>query len=167
VKLSIRRTLDSEGHDQATEQCARRILEVVPRAMRLLREEMRQGASEGLSIPQFRVLAFLGRTPGASLSELAEFLGVAGPTASVMVQRLVERELVTRAGHPEERRRVRLGLTARGTTALERSRGRARSRVAGRIDGLSRGELETLSRGLALLEQALGGPSDEDHDDKR
>jgi DNA-binding MarR family transcriptional regulator len=163
----MRRASDSEGHDQATEQCARRILDVVPRAMRLLREEMRQGAGEGISIPQLRALAFLGRTPGASLSELAEFLGVAGPTASVMVQRLVERELVTRTGHPEERRRVRLGLTARGTTSLERSRGRARSRVAGRIDGLSRGELETLSRGLALLEQALNGPGDEGHDDKK
>lgn len=134
--------------------------------MRLLREEMRE-ASEGLSIPQFRVLAFLGRTPGASLSQLSGFLGIAGATASVMVTRLVERRLVARSGHPEERRRVQLELTARGATVLEGSRQHARARVAQRLEKLARAELETVSSGLALLEQALVGPSGEENDDER
>lgn len=129
--------------------------------MRLLREEMRRQAGAGLSVPQLRALAFLGRTPGASLTALAGFLGVAGPTASVMVSRLVERGLVRRGGDPEERRCVRLTLTARGATLLERSRAHARARLARRLEGLAGPELEAVSSGLALLDRALGGAGDE------
>jgi len=139
-----------------TERCARQILEVVPRAMRFLREEMRQGAGTALSIPQFRVLAYLGRSPGASLSAVARTVGVTDPTASLMVNRLVKRGLVTRAGDPAERRRVMLALTNRGAARLERARSHARARVSKRLEALDRTELSLLERGLTMLERALG-----------
>src|SRR5512140_2274127 len=99
------RTDQGAGRRETVEACALQIQEVVPRAMRLLRGEMRHEAGAALSVPQLRALAFLGRTPGASLSAVADFLGVADATASVMVDRLVRRRLVTRSGNPEERRR--------------------------------------------------------------
>lgn len=143
---------------EAVELCARQILEVVPRAMRLLREEMRRAAGAGLSVPQFRALAFLGRTPGASLSSLAAFLGIADATASVMVNRLVGRRLVTRAVDPAERRRVMLELTARGSALLERARAHARGRVVERLGALGGAELAAIAGGLALLDRALATP---------
>ena len=139
------------------EACARQILEVVPRAMRLLRAEMREEAGASLSVPQFRVLAFLRRNPGSRLSAVAGFVGVADATASVMVDRLVRRRLVTRAGDPSERRCVRLVLTARGAEMVERARGRTRDRMAAQLATLAGGELAELARGLALLDRALGG----------
>src|SRR5512141_2345794 len=84
---------------EAVELCARQILEVVPRAMRLLREAMRRAAGAGLSRPQSRALA------------------------------------------PAERRRVMLGLTARGSTLLERARAHARGRVVERLEALGGAEL--------------------------
>jgi len=150
----------ADARSAAVELCARRILETVPRAMRLLREEMRQEASAGLSVPQFRVLAFLGRTPGASLSAVARFVGIADATASVMVSRLVVRRLVTRSGDPVERRRVMLELSARGTALLERARAHARARVAQRLEQLSRTELSAMASGLSLLDRALGTPAE-------
>ena len=132
---------------QAVELCARQILEVVPRAMRLLREEMRREAGAGVSVPQFRVLVFLGRTPDASLSAVAHHVGSADATASVMVSRLVERGLVTRTSDPSERRRVMLRLTQRGTTLLERARAHARLRMAERLDALSGEELGAVAGG--------------------
>jgi len=141
------------------EPCARQILEVVPRAMRFLREELRQGAGAALSIPQFRVLAFLGRSPGASLSAVARTVGVTDPTASLMVNRLVQRRLVTRTGNPAERRRVMLALTARGAGLLEQARLHARARVAKRLDALNGSELSALAQGLAVLDRALGLPA--------
>lgn len=156
MKLKITTAAERDPGDGAAGG-ARRLLEVVPRVMRVLREDMRLEAGEGLSVPQLRVLAFLGRTPDASLSSVAEFLGVAGPTASVMVARLVERRLVTRAGDPLERRRVRLALSARGAAVLERSRGHARTLMAERLRGLTRAELETIASALALLDRVIGG----------
>lgn len=146
---------------EAVELCARRVLETVPRAMRVLREEMRQEAGAGLSVPQFRVLAFLGRTPGASLSALARFMGVADATASVMVSRLVERRIVARTGDPVERRRIRLELTAQGAALLERARAHARASVAVRLEAFGAAELATIADGLSLLDRALGASAKE------
>lgn len=145
----------------ASEQCARRLLEVVPRAMRLLREEMRAEAGDALSVPQFRALAFLDRTPGASLTAVARFLGVADATASTMVERLVRRRLVQRDGDPTERRRIVLALTAPGATLLERARARARARVTERLRTLGDAELSQVASGLELLDRALGAPPSE------
>ena len=139
-----------------SEACARRILETVPIVMRVLRREMRSGVEENLSVPQFRVLAFLSGAPGASLSEVADFVGVAGGTASAMVDRLVRRGLVAREEHPEERRRVMLELTSDGTDVLERARAHTRRRVAKRLTALTPSQLETVSKGLDLLDRALG-----------
>ena len=48
-----------------------------------------------------------------SLSELAQRLGVSPPSASVMVDRLVEKEVLTRENDPKDRRRVQLRLHPR------------------------------------------------------
>lgn len=158
---------DTTGQAESVgcETCARRILETVPIVMRVLRREMRSGAEEKLSVPQFRVLAFLSGMPGASLSEVADFVGVAGATASAMVDRLVRRGLVAREGDPEERRRLRLELTTDGSELLERARAHTRARVGERLAVLTCSELSTVIGGLDLLERALGapvGPSEED-----
>ncbi len=143
------------GTKGAAEECARRILEVVPRGMRVLRQEMRREVGSRLSVPQFRALAFLGRTPGASLSAVAEFMGVAAATASAMVERLVRRRLVMRKGDPHERRRVMLALTPRGATLLDRAHAHARARVVERLAGFTASDLVALAQGLASLARVL------------
>src|SRR2546423_14828906 len=70
------------------QQCAGEIMETVPAVMRFLRAKMRHHGAPFLSVPQFRVLVFLYRHPGASLSSVAEHLGVTCPTASVLFDRL-------------------------------------------------------------------------------
>ena len=137
------------------EACARQVLEVVPQAMGLLRREMREVAGQGLSVPQLRVLAFLGRAPGTSLSAVADLDGVADATASAMVERLVRRGLVTRQADPQERRRVKLSLTQEGATLLEGARAHARGRVAERLRCFTVEELAVLADGLLLLRELL------------
>lgn len=137
------------------EACARQIVDVVPQAMWLLRREMCKRTAESLSVPQFRVLAFLGRNPDSSLSKVASFVGVADATASAMVERLVRRGIVLREGDPRERRRVMLGLTKEGSAVLDRARARTRTRVAKCLATLTRSELSALAEGLDLLHRAL------------
>lgn len=142
---------------QPAEACARRVLDVVPRIMRTIRQEMRGATGDQLSMPQFRALALLGRRRGASLSAVSDHLGVADATASTLIDRLVRRGLVTRQPHPEERRRVALDLTPQGLELLEGARARARSFLAQRLAPLGPERLERLTEDLGLLENLLDG----------
>src|SRR5512136_2172583 len=99
--------------------CAQEILEVVPAVMRAIRAEMRRHRMADLSVPQFRTLAFVDRNVDASLSDVAEHIGLTLPSMSKIVDGLVSRKLVTRQTHPTDRRRMTLTLTTRGQTALE------------------------------------------------
>src|SRR5215472_3469611 len=107
--------LDSKTDDSSdAEACAAQIMETVPLVMRTLRTEMRRRRPADLSVPQFRALAFVRRHPGASLSEVAEHLGLTLPATSTLIDHLVARELVRRAPNPDNRRRLVLTLTADG-----------------------------------------------------
>jgi DNA-binding MarR family transcriptional regulator len=147
--------MNPDPSETAAEHCARRILETTPFTMRLIRQKMRGEAGESLSVPQFRVLAFLGHHSGISLSALAEHLGVADATASTMVERLVKRGLVSRDIHPDERRRVAIRLTEEGSALLERARAKARSFLAGSLEALDEGRIRKIQEGLELLMDAL------------
>ena len=140
----------------ASERCARRLLDTAPRVMRLIRREMRGAAEPNLSVPQFRTLAFLGFHRDASMTEVAEHLGITKATSSAMVERLVGRGLVERRDDPRERRRVMLALTPEGASLLESSRERTRAFLAERLGTLAEGELDLLAQGLELLAKALG-----------
>ena len=137
------------------DECARTVMEAVPAMMRHIREEMRRHAPPRLSLPQFRALAFLDRNPGCCLSEVAVHLGVARPTASVIVDRLVRRRLVVRNDDPQERRRIVLTLTPEGTRLLHQARNATRSWIATLLAESSETELRQIAEGLMLVGEAF------------
>ena len=133
------------------ETCARAILDAVPSVMAALRHEMRSGRSAELTVPQFRTLVFLGRRPGSSLSDVGRHIGVTPPSASRIVDRLVERGLVTRAADAGDRRRVTLVLTRRGAGTIRRAHAAARKSLAARTALLAPRERTTIVRAMRLL----------------
>ncbi|MBD2059974.1 winged helix-turn-helix transcriptional regulator [Oculatella sp. FACHB-28] len=139
----------------ASEQCATKIMEVVPGVIRFIRADMRRQGQASVSLSQLRVLWFLNRCPQSSLSEVADDLDVTRPTMSAMIERLVQRGFVNRVEDPEERRRVLLTLTATGSKYLEQVSEATRSKVAGVLSPLSDTELQQLMQGIALLEKAF------------
>jgi DNA-binding MarR family transcriptional regulator len=137
------------------DQVAIAILETIPPAMRAIREQMRSGRAASLSVAQFRLLLFVRRNPGTSLSPVAEHLGTTLPSASQLVERLVRAGLVTRAQHPEERRRVELRLTDAGDATLAECDARTRSWLCDRLSGLDETELDRLASALRELRALL------------
>ena len=134
-----------------SEQCATELMETIHPIMQFIRTEMRSQREPTLSVPQFRLLAFLNRHPGISLSEVAEHLGVTRATASTMTDRLVQRQYVDRAIHPKERRQIMLKLTNDGEDLLEQMRDRTRRKIADLLDGLAIEQLAEVSASLTLL----------------
>ena len=140
-----------------SEALAREILEVVPFAMRLIREEMRRHRGSDLTLPQFRTLLFLQRNPGAALRQVAEHLGLTPPTVSHMINNLFARGLIERPGSILDRRRVELRLTARGNTLIDRVRGETVSNFAVRLEKMRADERENLIAAFESLRRALQG----------
>jgi DNA-binding MarR family transcriptional regulator len=137
------------------DQVAIAILETIPPAMRAIREQMRSGRAASLSVAQFRLLLFVRRHPGTSLSPLAEHLGTTLPAASQLVERLMRAGLVTREQHSEERRRVELRLTEAGDATLEECDARTRAWLCERLAGLDEAELDRLASALRDLRARL------------
>lgn len=137
------------------DQVAAAILETIPPSMRAIREQMRSGRAAGMSVAQFRVLLFVRRNSGTSLSLLADHLATSRPAASQLVERLVQAGLLSREQHPEERRRVELRLTETGAAALVECDTRTRAWLSARLSGLADSELDNLAGRLGELRDLL------------
>lgn len=68
----------------------------------------------GLVMTEWRTMCVLGRFPGLSASEVAERTAMDKVAVSRAVARLLERELVSRDIHGDDRRRSVLALSAKG-----------------------------------------------------
>ncbi len=145
--------------------CAREILETVPQVMRYIRSEMHCVGVVDLSVPQFRSLNYIADHAGTSLTMLAEHLGLALPSTSKMVNRLVEHTLVARQTSPTDRRCVTLVLTPEGGTLLARAREYTQVRLAERLAALPPAEQTCLRQAMLTLRQtidSMGKPGDGD-----
>lgn len=107
----------SNGDDAAT-----LLMDIVPLLMNFIRAEMRRRSIPGLSIPQFRTLIFLYRHEDASLTHLAEHIGLKLPSTSKIVDALVERKLVIRRISRKDRRCIKLRLSSNGLSEMLRAR---------------------------------------------
>ncbi|MCX7622008.1 MAG: MarR family transcriptional regulator [Acidimicrobiales bacterium] len=86
---------------------------------RLARLVERGLVSSGLSLAQYRVLAFLAEErSAAAASKLADRMSVTRPTITALIDGLVAKGLVTRDPVPSDRRRVSVALTPEGRRCL-------------------------------------------------
>lgn len=134
-------------------ECAAGILEVVPAVMRFIRVQMRRHRGSALSVPQFRALLFLSRSPGASLSTLAEFLGLSLPATLRLVEGLVRKNFVARRIPPGNRRLVALSISARGQRTICAARQATERRLAEVVASLCNDERAAIQRALRTLRE--------------
>ncbi|MBE0698080.1 MAG: MarR family transcriptional regulator [Anaerolineaceae bacterium] len=139
-------------HCAALEDTAARILEVVPQIMQAIRVEIRRSRASDLSVVQQRVLGFLRRRPGCSLSELAEHIGLTLSSASTLVDGLVDQGLLLRVESAEDRRRVELRLSEAGSQQLEAALKSAREGLVRQLAGLTEEQCRLIQQALDILE---------------
>lgn len=134
------------------DQCARQVLETIPMVMRPIRREMRSHRGSDLSVPQFRVLIYLNRNEGASLSDVADHLGLTLAAMSKMISGLVDRNLVSRRTDARDRRYVILAPAERGRTLMRAACDTTQSRLAERLAALPASERTAIIRAMSALE---------------
>ncbi|MBK8445595.1 MAG: MarR family transcriptional regulator [Micropruina sp.] len=108
-----------------------------------------------LTIQQLRVLDHVVKQPGLSVQELGALLAVSAPTASGLVERLVEKGLVVRVDDVEDRRVRRLRPTEAGLDVMRQLDSVFERCLAVVLEQLSTDDLELLCRGARAMLAAL------------
>jgi len=104
-------------------------------------------------------LGFVSRNPGASLSEVAEHVGLTLPSMSKLNDGLVARKLVTRVTATADRRRLVLAVSPRGRAVLEARRAAARARLAERVASLPPAHRAVVIGAMRALRPIFAPPS--------
>jgi DNA-binding MarR family transcriptional regulator len=138
---------------QTTLATAQQVMEAVPLVMRSIRAQLRSHRRADSSVPQFRTMSYIDQNDGASLSELASFIGLSLPSMSKLIEGLVARKLVTRVSASLDRRRICLSLTALGRDELRSARRSTERYLGGRLAGLDEAELEAVAHAMQLLKE--------------
>lgn len=107
----------------------------------------------GLAITEWRVMAVLGRYPGLSAREVTERTAMDKVAVSRAVARLLERELVKRDIHGDDRRRSVLTLTEAGHSVYDEVAPMVLACERNLLSTLDEGERATLDR---LIDKLAG-----------
>jgi DNA-binding MarR family transcriptional regulator len=146
-------------HAPDSDECAHLVFEVVPQVMQRVRAEMRRRRGPEISVLQLRALAYLRRNPGATLSLLAEHVGLTLPSMSSQVSGLVARNLIDRSVSAEDRRFVTLTLTEQGRTLMETARQGTQESLAKNLSNLTSEERAIVVEAMHLLARVFAPTS--------
>jgi DNA-binding MarR family transcriptional regulator len=106
-----------------------------------------------LTMPQLKVVLLLFMNGPTRMSDIASALGVSLATATGVVDRLVERDIVVRESQPEDRRVVLCRLSEKGQKMIEGLWQLARDRLKELLEVVATSQLQLITEALeALLE---------------
>ncbi len=112
-----------------------------------------------LSVPQWRVLATLVDTDGLSLGEVADAVLFKQPTVTRVIDRMERDGWVERHAGLDDRRRVRILVTAKGEKVVNELLAKAKAHEAEILASYSAPEIENLKRILRDLLQRSARPA--------
>lgn len=116
---------------------------------------MRQEAGSDLSPTALAALATIERHAPLTPTRLADIEGVKRPTATRVINHLIESGMVERLKDPNDGRSCHLVLTEAGSGHLAEARSRKSAYLARLFDSLPDEDVATLERAAIILEDAL------------
>ncbi|SHF95564.1 MarR family winged helix-turn-helix transcriptional regulator [Geodermatophilus nigrescens] len=108
-------------------------------------------AEDGATLDTYRLLRALGAGPGRTMTELCAALAVPAATATRLVDGLTDAALAYRLPDPDDGRRVRVHLSARGRTRLDRLEALVAAHEAALAAELGAGRVAALTAALTDL----------------
>jgi DNA-binding MarR family transcriptional regulator len=129
---------------QLTDRTFRQLLPMVPKEWLRL----------DLTMPQLKVVLLLFISGPSRMSEIASALGVSLATATGVVDRLVERDILTREGDPGDRRVVLCRLSEKGEELMSGLWQLSQDRAGELMRSLASPQLLLITEALEVLLQA-------------
>lgn len=140
-----------QTNNEATLELAAQLRIAIVRTAR----RMRQQADTGLSPSLMAALATIDRQGPLMPSQIADLEHIKRPTATALIDRLVEQGLVTREASDTDRRSCRVAVTAAGRALLGATRRRKNAYLARGLARLDEDERRTLAGAATLLQRLL------------
>ena len=155
--MSSKSHAPSEAHDSVVDAVlsASRVLVAV--AARSLAD-----VAEEVTLTQYRTLVVLASRGPQNLAGLADAVGVAPATATRMCDRLVRKDLIRRRTERDDRRQLRVALTAKGRSLVDAVTGRRRQEIARIMSEIPVEQLAVLVQALGRLASAAGEVPEQD-----
>lgn len=117
---------------------------------------------EEVTLAQYRTLVVLAARGPQSLAGLAEAVGVTPPTATRMCDRLVRKGLIRRRTERDDRRQLRVGLTANGRALVDAVTDRRRQEIERIMSEVPVAEQSVLIHALGRFTSAAGEVPEQD-----
>ena len=121
--------------------------------MRLARRMRAERADTSLTLSQLAALATLDRHGPLTPSELAAHEKVQPPSMTRLAASLEAAGLVTRTGHPSDRRQVLLAVSPDGAAMLREDRQRREAWLAQRLRALEPEDRAVLRKAAVILDR--------------
>ncbi|OGW92816.1 MAG: hypothetical protein A3K16_06510 [Omnitrophica bacterium RIFCSPLOWO2_01_FULL_45_24] len=125
------------------------------------REFMKQQSGEfykvKITLPQLAILDLLNRLGELSMSDMARFMNVTTAAMTGIIDRLVRDSYVMRIPDPDDRRVIKIKLTAKGSSAAKNILEQRRRLITKIFGVLSRDEREEYLKILTRIQDGLKG----------
>ncbi len=130
---------------------------LVMNAGRMMMQRMHfAGGAAAPSMLQFKIISFVLHRRRASMKEIAEFLGITPPSATVLIKRLVKSKELSRVTGTEDRRTVMVTATAAGKRKVAKTRREMAKRLGACLGCLTAQEKSDLAN---ILKRFMEGMS--------
>jgi DNA-binding MarR family transcriptional regulator len=118
--------------------------------------------AEEVTLTQYRTLVVLASRGPQNLAGLAEAVGGAPATATRMCDRLVRKGLIRRRTERDDRRQLRVALTAEGRSLVDAVTGRRRHEIGRIMNEIPAEQQAVLVQALGRLASAAGEVPEQD-----
>lgn len=126
--------------------------DLLTKIFRTLKENhVKDSCNVNLSMPQFICLLIISNMVTMKMSELASYLSLSYASATNLINRLVEGNLVKRYDDPLDRRVVMIELTDKGKEITNNVKDKHKESFYKNSSSLSSKEIKTLIEGLNIL----------------
>ena len=99
-----------------------KLVDMLLTTSRLMKQKMSYTSNlMHLSMLQIQTLIYIHKHENTSMSGIAEYFRIELPSATSLIAKLSDQKLVERFDDPQDRRLVRITLSAEGKTLLERA----------------------------------------------
>ena len=114
-----------------------------------------------LGIGQLKTLFFISNRGSTTTGKLAAALGVTPTNVTGIIDRLLEKNLITRTGDPDDRRVLLLRTTPRGDELVAELRQKRKERMTELFNRLTDEEAEIVAQALKIMVKTIDAKQEE------
>jgi DNA-binding MarR family transcriptional regulator len=142
--LNLLRSLATLNNRKMTSEKTENLAELIVDTGRLIHRKTGSFGVGNISMLRYKLLHYICEKEDPTMKDVAAFLGIAPPTATVIIRRLIAAGAIARRIREGDRRVIRVALTSTGRKIITGTRKQIIRRLRPLLQNLSKKEIESL-----------------------